>query len=352
MPGSSRRPSIGVGKAARHVGGDDVGAFLEVAGARIVAEPGPRLHDVVGLGAGKRRDVRPFREEGAEIGLHRFDRRLLQHDFGQPDVIGVGPAAGCDRIGEARATADRGDGGRTRRAAVAAIAVVAGSALAGAGCAVTLSPVIVLLARYIRMALMSGEGSWQGKAVSGNPVPVSDLASADPRSGAAQARRHLDRARAVLGGDRRPAACRANSRPEKIVWPRRMHEDDPFQPATLVIACEGLAALHLQHETGEIIGRVNAFLGFTAIGRIRIVQKPVQRRRRRAKAAAASAFAEPKRHALSGTSAVIEDEGLRASLERLGARFWAPESQDSADNSRFRDCFSRVLAIGLGTAMP
>ena len=38
-----------------------------------------------------------------------------------------------------------------------------------------------------------------------------------------------------------------------------------------------MAALHLQHETGEIIDRVNAFLGFNAIGRIRIVQKPVRR---------------------------------------------------------------------------
>ena len=54
-----------------------------------------------------------------------------------------------------------------------------------------------------------------------------------------------------------------------------MHEDDPFEPAVLVIACEGVAALHLQHETGEIISRINAFFGFNAIGRIRIVQKPV-----------------------------------------------------------------------------
>lgn len=28
------------------------------------------------------------------------------------------------------------------------------------------------------------------------------------------------------------------TRPERIAWPRRMNEDDPFQPATLVIACE------------------------------------------------------------------------------------------------------------------
>ena len=56
-----------------------------------------------------------------------------------------------------------------------------------------------------------------------------------------------------------------------------MGDDDPFEPAVLVVACEGAAALHLQHETSEIIGRVNAFLGFSAIGRIRIVQKPVTR---------------------------------------------------------------------------
>ena len=33
-----------------------------------------------------------------------------------------------------------------------------------------------------------------------------------------------------------------HTRPEKIVWPRRMQEDDPFQPATLIMACEGFAA--------------------------------------------------------------------------------------------------------------
>ena len=69
-----------------------------------------------------------------------------------------------------------------------------------------------------------------------------------------------------------------------------MQEDDPFQPATLIIACEGFAALHVQHETGEIIGRINSFLGFNAVGRIKIVQKPVHPEAATAKAAAAAAF--------------------------------------------------------------
>ena len=83
-----------------------------------------------------------------------------------------------------------------------------------------------------------------------------------------------------------------------------------------MIACEGIAALHLQHETGEIIARVNAFLGFTAVGRIRIVQKPV----------AAAPKPRPKLRELSGTEKSrldamvdgIEDDGLRAALARLG----------------------------------
>lgn len=107
------------------------------------------------------------------------------------------------------------------------------------------------------------------------------------------------------------------TRPEKIVWPRRMHEDDPFEPATLVIACSGGAALRVQHETTEIIGRVNGFLGFAAVGRIRIVQKPV---------GAEPVKPKPRLKALTDSEAAhlgravqpIEDDALRASLERLG----------------------------------
>ncbi len=96
-----------------------------------------------------------------------------------------------------------------------------------------------------------------------------------------------------------------------------MQEDDPFEPATLVIACEGFAALHVQHETGEIIGRVNSFLGFNAVGRIRIVQKPVRRggHGRKPRPRPLSADEEGR---IAGVVGGVEDEGLRGSLERLG----------------------------------
>src|SRR5688572_15149120 len=109
-----------------------------------------------------------------------------------------------------------------------------------------------------------------------------------------------------------------SSRPEKIQWPRRLHDDDPFEPAVLVVACEGAAALHLQHETGEIIGRVNAFLGFSAIGRVRIVQKPVTPPSSEPKPAP-RALSPDEKARLASTVGSIEDDGLRASLERLGA---------------------------------
>jgi len=156
-----------------------------------------------------------------------------------------------------------------------------------------------------------------GKRPYGNPVPVSDLATEilDPvlrkRAGISIG---LVQSWEEIAGPR----LAGRSRPEKIQWPRRLHEDDPFEPAVLIIACEGMAALHLQHEAGEIINRVNAFLGFNAIGRIRIVQKPVLSEKARPKPSPRP-LNDAEKAKLSRTVGKIEDDGLRASLERLGA---------------------------------
>ncbi|MBX3529207.1 MAG: DUF721 domain-containing protein [Rhizobiaceae bacterium] len=107
------------------------------------------------------------------------------------------------------------------------------------------------------------------------------------------------------------------TRPERVVWPRRHGEDDLHEPATLVIACSGAAALRVQHETGEIVGRVNAFLGYGAIGRVKIVQKPVEPGK--------PALREPRRltpaetERIANVTAGVEDDGLKEALARLGA---------------------------------
>lgn len=149
------------------------------------------------------------------------------------------------------------------------------------------------------------------------PTAVSDIASAilDPvlrkRAGMSLA---LVQSWEEIAGER----LAARSRPERIAWPRRRGDDDPFEPATLVIACDGAAALMVQHETTEIIGRINAFLGYPAIGRVRIVQRPVTVEAR-PKRPALRALAPDEKAEISRLTAQIEDEGLRASLASLGA---------------------------------
>lgn len=108
----------------------------------------------------------------------------------------------------------------------------------------------------------------------------------------------------------------ARSRPEKVVWPRG--KGDGLGAATLVIACEASAALELQHETTEIIARVNAFLGVGAVGRVKLVQKPIAADRP-PKCPAPAPLDGPARAQIAAMTSRIEDAGLRASLERLGA---------------------------------
>ena len=69
------------------------GAGMQIARARIVAEPGPHPQHVVLRGAAERGDIRPARQKLLEIRPDRFDAGLLQHDFGQPDPIRIGPLA-------------------------------------------------------------------------------------------------------------------------------------------------------------------------------------------------------------------------------------------------------------------
>ena len=83
--------------------------------------------------------------------------------------------------------------------------------------------------------------------------------------------------------------------------------------------------MHLQHQIGEVISRVNAFLGFNAVGRIRIVQKPLAGPARKQKPVLRPLSGQEKTK-LAGVVAPVGDEGLRGSLERLGATILAKRS--------------------------
>ncbi|KPB01170.1 DUF721 domain-containing protein [Ahrensia marina] len=105
------------------------------------------------------------------------------------------------------------------------------------------------------------------------------------------------------------------SMPVKVRWPARIDEDDAFQPGTLLVAAEGMAALHLQHQTGEVIDRVNAFMGYRAIARIKLTQKPVEKKKPKKRL---KPITEGEKRKINRLADGIEDEALKESLKRFG----------------------------------
>ena len=65
-------------------------AFEQVAGAGVIAKPGPFGHHIGILGSGEGGDIRPAGGEPCEVILYRGHGGLLQHDLAQPDAVGVG----------------------------------------------------------------------------------------------------------------------------------------------------------------------------------------------------------------------------------------------------------------------
>lgn len=107
----------------------------------------------------------------------------------------------------------------------------------------------------------------------------------------------------------------AHSEPLKIQWPRPV-ENQPTEPATLVLRVEGPMALEIQHTSDVILERVNRFLGWKAVGRIALRQAPLSRRpapkpRRKPDAAEVAR--------IEAGLTTVEDSDLRAALARLGA---------------------------------
>lgn len=103
------------------------------------------------------------------------------------------------------------------------------------------------------------------------------------------------------------------SEPERIKWPRGAAENARKTGGTLVIRAAPGRGLELQHESPLIIERINRFLGFGAIGTVKIVQVATWPR------------SQPATRTLPAKSlyhqelAAIEDGGLKAALERLGS---------------------------------
>jgi len=105
------------------------------------------------------------------------------------------------------------------------------------------------------------------------------------------------------------------TRPERIVWPQG--EEMEGTPALLVLRVDGPRAVLVQHEAGQIVERINAFLGYAAIGRVRLVQGPVRQPTRAVPAPLPMLDAADEAR-LAGTLADLPEGALRTSLAELG----------------------------------
>lgn len=111
------------------------------------------------------------------------------------------------------------------------------------------------------------------------------------------------------------AEIAAHSEPLKIQWPRPV-EDQPPEPATLVLRVEGPMALEIQHSSDAILQRVNTFFGWNAVGRIALRQAPLSRREPPKRMPPPDPAAVAK---IESTLGNVEDDNLRGALARLGA---------------------------------
>ncbi len=105
----------------------------------------------------------------------------------------------------------------------------------------------------------------------------------------------------------------AVSAPERIKWPRGSGEAAQRSGGTLVIKAAAGRALELQYEASRIIGRINGFFGYGAVGAIKVMQATGTIFR-----TAPKPVSLPEKPVCEQELARLEDSPLKAALERLG----------------------------------
>jgi hypothetical protein len=118
----------------------------------------------------------------------------------------------------------------------------------------------------------------------------------------------------------------------RVTRPQKLTRGKGGQPGVLELRVAGAAALLVQHQSEEILSRVNLFLGAGSVDRLRIAQGPVKplvepakRPSRAAKPAPLPAGTE----AELAASIAAAPENLKAALARLGrVALSRPNGQD------------------------
>ena len=105
--------------------------------------------------------------------------------------------------------------------------------------------------------------------------------------------------------------------PERIKWPRGTGESEQKLGGTLIIRAVPGRSLDLQHQTHNIIERINQFYGYGAVTSVKIVQShDLRPKLLKNKINTLDAGTETR---LAGELQAISDENLRAALQKLGS---------------------------------
>jgi len=141
------------------------------------------------------------------------------------------------------------------------------------------------------------------------------LAAMLPRvAGTALRRRGFTEAKVVTDwGEIIGAELARQTMPERLSFPHGAESG-----GTLRIRASGPLALELQHLEPLVIDRINRYFGYPAVARLAFVQAPPAAAERRPKTPALPAMTAEDATRLTDTLADIEDEALRAALQRLG----------------------------------
>jgi len=118
------------------------------------------------------------------------------------------------------------------------------------------------------------------------------------------------------------ARLAAISRPSRV-----KHRGGVALGGVLELIVEGSRLSEIEHELAQIVERVNAFYGYSAIVDIRLIRAsaplpPLTRPKRQARITVAD-LPKDRRAALQGMTGPIRDDALRDALSRLGANVLA-----------------------------
>lgn len=119
------------------------------------------------------------------------------------------------------------------------------------------------------------------------------------------------------------SALAANSRPERLWWPKSEEEGDG---AVLHLLVASGWAIEVQHLEPMIIERVNRFFGWRAVTRLKLRQGPVKAPRAR-RVPKQRALSTSEQAELDRTLEGVSDPALRARLKSLGTAIFAAEDR-------------------------